>query len=183
VLDNFHKKTFWVPRRHPLQAELSAELRQWIFHAASMTKKLQSCFATFSIKLLKQRWETPWPDECGRLGLPPRRYALIREVILFADNKPRLFGRCVIPAATLTGKESCLYRLGTTPLGKVLFSDPFVRRSEFEIALLTPQQELYQKIERQFSLQYKSIWARRSTFYLSGKPLLLTEVFLPGFLQ
>ena len=67
-------------------------------------------------------------DEARALGLRLGAWAWIREVQLLGDGQPWVFARTLIPADTLRGRGRRLTRLGTRPLGEVLFTDPGVRR-------------------------------------------------------
>jgi chorismate lyase len=86
----------------------------------------------------------------------------LREIVLYGDNVPWLLGRTVIPEKTLSGPDRALVDLGTLPLGRYLFGGGNLTRD-------------YIQVGRQ-----NEFWARRSLLRLSGKPLLLTEVFLPA---
>lgn len=124
------------------------------------------------VVVLSQDWCYPRESERACLGVPRHRYVFVREVEIRSNNEPLLYARTTIPASTLTGPERRLAHLGVNSLGSVLFSYPGLERSPFEIK---PCQ----------LLQYSSsvLWERRSLFYLKGKPLLLTEVFLPRLIQ
>ena len=78
------------------------------------------------------------------------------------DDQPLAAGAHGDPGNTLTGPDQALVDLGTLPLGRYLFSSGELTRD-------------YIHIGRQDAL-----WARRSRLRLAGKPLLLTELFLPA---
>jgi len=94
-----------------------------------------------------------------------------------------VFARTIIPHATLTGEEKHLGHLQNKPLGAVLFAEPTMRRSEVEVAEIKPGQRLYHTATSRLSTNPKSIWGRRSVFYLHHKPLLVSEIFLPAIPQ
>ena len=79
-----------------------------------------------------------------------------------ADGEPWLAGRTVVPVSTLSGPELALQKLGKTPLGRYLFTSSTLTRDFIEIG------------------RDAGLWGRRSRLRLSGKPLLLTELFLPA---
>ena len=70
--------------------------------------------------------------------------------------------RTVAPESTLCGPELALQQLGQTPLGRYLFTSSTLTRDFIEIG------------------RDAALWGRRSRLRLSGKPLLLTELFLPA---
>jgi len=104
----------------------------------------------------------------------------IREVYLLCDAQPWVFARTVIPTRTLTGPRRRLTRLRGKPLGAVLFADPAMKRSQIEIARIQNGQALFDDATSQLSVTPDEIWGRRSAFFLGGKPLLVSEIFLPN---
>jgi len=119
-------------------------------------------------------------NEAIRLRMRGSSFAFIRQVQLTCNNRPWVFARTVIPPRTLSGKRRRLAKLGSKPLGAVLFADTSMRRSEMEIACLTPGQDLYQEATCSVPGMNQAIWGRRSVFYLNKHPLLVSEFFLPG---
>jgi chorismate--pyruvate lyase len=92
-----------------------------------------------------------------------------------------VFARTVIPVRTLRGRQRRLARLGTRPLGAALFADPHLKRGEVEIARLAPGDGIYEHAAVQGAAD--GVWGRRSVFTLKGKPLLVSEFFLPALLH
>lgn len=139
--------------------------REWLLDSGSLTQRLkQRSHGLFSVEVLQQSWLLPNRSEQQLLSMKTRQRALIREVFLHGNNQPWVFARSVIPATTLSGRERALLRLSNRPLGEFLFSHPAMERGPIEVSRLPGTPEL---------------WARRSVFYLSGKPLMVCEVFLP----
>jgi len=106
--------------------------------------------------------------------------ALVREVRLLCADVPLVFARTVIPAATLSGRRRRLGRLGSRPLGAVLFADHSMRRGALELACIRPGQRLFDGATRGLAEPPDRIWGRRSLFFLDHQPLLVQEIFLPG---
>ena len=119
-------------------------------------------------------------NEAVRLGVSPDRMALVRQVYLLCDHRPLVYARTVIPLSTLSGPERHLACLGNRPLGAVLFAAPNMSRDEIEVACIRPGQRIFTRATNALAVKPEAIWGRRSVFYLSGKPLLVNEVFLPG---
>lgn len=164
----------WRNRAQSFSACLSVEIADWLFDPASLTARIiKTCPGQFSVNVLSQTYSHPRLSEHQVLQMANRETALIREVHLMCDNHPIVYARTVIPVSTLTGAQKRLSRLGNKPLGAVLFSDRTMQRSEVRIAHLKPQQV---KLNSQLEVD---IWGRRSIFKLSGKPLLVSEFFLP----
>ena len=148
---------------------------------ASLTRRIQAaCPGCFRVQVLAQGWARPQHNEARALGMRDGSWGFVREVHLLCDDKPWVYARTVIPRTTLTGPCRRLTHLKSRPLGAVLFADPSMRRGPVEIARLTPCDKLYPAALRHLSEQPQMIWGRRSLFTLSGKPLLVSEIFLPS---
>jgi chorismate--pyruvate lyase len=70
-----------------------------------------------------------------------------------------------------------LRKQDTRPLGAFLFSKPNLQRSSIAVAQISDN---HAYVPARLS-QGQNLWGRRSVFYLDAKPLLVSEVFLPGF--
>ncbi len=170
----------WRPRRQWHRSRLPAPLRDWLFYAGSLTRRVQrACPGPFRVEVLSQSWERPMHNEACRLGLRHARLALVRQVYLLCDEQPWVFARTVIPRTTLRGRCRVLARLGTRPLGAVLFADPGLQRDEMEVCSIRRGQALFDLATRRSGTRCETLWGRRSVFYLRGKPLLVGEVFMP----
>ncbi len=132
---------------------------------------------------LRQGLGQPHRDERPPLRLGPRRLALIRDVLLTCADKPLVYAHSVIPLAGLNGPWRMLSRLGNRPLGQALFADPRVRRAPLEFRRLDSRYPLYRAAAVHLAEAPPSLWARRSVFSRGGRPILVTEVFLPEVLR
>jgi chorismate--pyruvate lyase len=154
---------------------------RWLLDPASLTRRIRSaCHGSFRVEVLFQGWARPQHNEVRELGMRAGSAGFVREVHLLCDGTPWVFARTVIPRTTLTGPRRCLTRLKSRPLGAVLFADPSMQRGPVEIARLSPCDKLYPAAIRHLSQRPETIWGRRSLFTLGGKPLLVSEIFLPG---
>ena len=141
---------------------LDPEQRGWLLLEDSMTKRFEHQGKTVTVTMIREGFVSA--DEiASELSLLPKenRYWL-REILLCADGEPWLAGRTVVPESTLSGPELALQRLGKTPLGRYLFASSELTRDFIEIG------------------SEADLWGRRSRLRLSGKPLILTELFLPA---
>lgn len=171
VLTQKNFDTRWVSFRRPYQQVAPAEWRSWLSDSGSLTQRLVKLSqGNFRVEVVRQGWMRPTRSEAQALGMDHRQFALVREVQLIGNDQPWVFARSIIPAATLTGRQRQLKLLGNRSLGSLLFTDPSMQRGPLQIS------KLQLKDKRQ-------VWARRSVFKLSGKPLLVAEVFLPELLQ
>ena len=141
---------------------LDAHLRDWLLLEDSMTKRFEQQGKKVSVIMVNEGFvgrETLAGEE-SLLPSEPRYW--LREIILCANGEPWLAGRTIVPESTLSGPELALQQLGQTPLGRYLFTSSTLTRDFIEIG------------------RHAELWGRRSRLRLSGKPLLLTELFLPA---
>lgn len=165
-------------RRHQARAPLAIPppWRSWLLAQGSLTKRLVTASGgDFRVQMLAQALRRPLPEERAALGLPQRRVALVREVLLLGRGEPWVYARSVIPLTVLRGRYGFLRRLGTKPLGALLFRDAGIRRGAIEVTQRMPPRFLPKTPAESLA------WVRRSVFYLDQQPLLVAEMFLPGF--
>lgn len=183
-IKNNHRESVWHFEEQVFNYMLPDNMACWLFDPASLTARLVvASDGNFRVRVMNQSWGTPLWNESKRLGMRERQVALIREVFLYCNDEPWVFARTVIPRTTLTGKENYLANLGSKPLGAVLFADPNMRRDQFEVTCLQDGDLLYAHASQLANSKPTEIWGRRSAFYLSDKPLLVNEIFLPAIAQ
>lgn len=142
------------------------EIRRWLSFPGSMTKKMRAISREgVHVNILKHGWGKLTPSEQDSLQ-SKQTTVVVREIEMLSGNEVWMVARTAMPPDSLLGKWRRLQRLGTKPLGDLLFKDPQLKRSPFEFQLLRQKNGL-------------DIWARRSIFYLTTGPILLTEVFTP----
>jgi chorismate--pyruvate lyase len=152
----------------------------WLLDPSSLTKRLkQTCCGQFHVVPVSQKRQRPQLNEAQALGVRAHEICFIREVHLLCDKRPWVFARTVIPVRTLTGPQRRLSQLGNKPLGAVLFADPSMERGPIEIARISAGQPLFTSATAPLEEKPIEIWGRRSAFFLDGKPLLVSEIFLP----
>ena len=172
----FHElQQYWYQRSQLFNERAPDEINSWLFDHSSLTARLVRSCQRFNVKLISQRVERPSLDERKALMLGNAESALIRQVYLYCDAVPVVYARTVIPLSTLTGPQRCYANLGNRPLGAMLFADRSMRRDQVMVTCLHPEQALYTKIAETGD----DIWGRRSVFRVGGKPLLVSEFYLP----
>ena len=171
ALTSMNFDTRWTALRRLSRIHAPLCWQRWLTDRASLTQHLiQASEGHFRVEVVRQGWARPTRSEASALGISFRQLALVREVRLMGREQTWVYARSVIPASTLTGKERQLNHVGSRSLGSVLFRDSTMKRGPLEVSRLSLPDD-------------QSMWARRSKFYLSGKPLLVCEVFLPALEQ
>ena len=145
-----------------LPPELDAPLRDWLLLEDSMTKRFEQQGKKVTVTMINEGFVGRDALAGEESLLPEEARYWLREIILCADGEPWLAGRTLVPESTLCGPELALQQLGQTPLGRYLFTSSTLTRDFIEIG------------------RSAQLWGRRSRLRLSGKPLLLTELFLPA---
>ena len=164
--------------QHP--ATLPAAMYGWLDDPGSFMQRLRNHGAINPcVQIIQEWWQLPEVDECNALKLDFQTISLVREVLIASEELKWMYARTVFPPQTLTGEQKELAQLQNRSLGSVLFNDPTLQRSPFEFASLQPGMKWYDKVAASILRQPKELWARRSLFCVSDKPLLLTEIFLP----
>ena len=168
----------WRPGSHYTSASLPPGCRAWLLDDGSLTGRLIDLGrGALGVERLYQGWQVPLASERRLLALAPRHVALVREVVLRLGGDAVVFARSVFPIASLTGSLAHLRRLQNRSLGAILFQHPGMRRSPFELALIGGDSDYLPAALR----QEEAAWGRRSRFEISGRGLLVSEVFLRAF--
>ena len=155
----------------------------WLIETGSLTARLQQRYAQFAVQAVRLGDAKPLQEEADLLRAPSHQVALIREVLLKGNGQSVVFAHSVLPKSSLRGEWHRLGRLGSKPLGAILFSNPKVTRTPLSYKKLSANHALYQHAI-QHSLQKPSyLWARRSIFSLNCAKIMVTEVFLPALIN
>jgi chorismate--pyruvate lyase len=158
---------------------LPEHLQSWLLDPDSLTARLKKHCHQFKVELLGQKIENCQAHEAVTT-IPVGEKVLVREVLLYCDDKPQVFARSLLPMSSLTGTEQALANLGTQSLGQVLFNNPSLTRKIIEVATFDVHSSVG-KLARDLQLNFThDLWGRRSIFVLENKPLMVAEVFLPG---
>ena len=112
------------------------------------------------------------------MSLSHAHSALVRQVLLCCGDKPLIYARTVIPAATARGAQRRYANMGNRPLGAMLFADRTMQREAVQVAKL-----LKSHVANQYVNCDEDVWGRRSVFRVSGKPILVSEYFLPELIK
>jgi chorismate--pyruvate lyase len=170
----------WFQRRQLFSKHVPVDIQTWLFDPASLTARLkQKCVADFRVEVLSQTIQKPRLDEFKVLGMGTGSYALVRQVRLCCGHACWVYARTVIPFSTLKGKQRIYANLGTRPLGAMLFADRTMQRDEVRVTALYGSQ-----LPEGLGLAEDDlVWGRRSVFRVAGKPLLVSEYFLPALLD
>jgi chorismate--pyruvate lyase len=172
-------KQRWYRRHQLFNRVIDPSLSAWLFDVSSLTARIvELCGNDFSVRVLSQSWQKIEAEEAAAMSLRHVHAALVREVLLCCNDIPLVYARTVIPSTTLQGAQRLYANMGNRPLGAMLFADRTMRREAVQVAMLTAGDEV-----KQFAGPELPVWGRRSVFRVAGKPLLVSEYFLPEILK
>jgi|UniRef100_UPI0040475241 chorismate lyase len=162
------------------------EWQSWLSDSGSLTQKIEGVIGQkLEVQVLRDCPQSLNSDESRYFHFRIRR-CRVREVLLCANGIPLVMAHSVIPTLSSSGSNHSILRLGTKPLGAVLFSN--IRKQSKakprrEIIRLNKRSELWKKSQRHYSEISSPLWARRTLYQLKGHPILVNEIFLPKLLQ
>jgi chorismate--pyruvate lyase len=154
--------------------------RPWLAWRGSLTWRIREREPDFRVRIVRQGPRRPNDDEYRQLGQPKHRHAFVREVLLLAKGEPVVLAHSIAAWRELSGVWRGLRGLGTRPLAEALFTDPLVRRGPLEYVRLDARHPLWRQAAALSGRPLPVLRARRSRFVKRGRPLLVTEVFLPA---
>ena len=186
-----------MPRRNRLRSawnrvdsgEIHRAPRQWqpwLSDTGSLTQKIEKAIGQkLVVKVLRDRPQSLHQDEYpyfrNRI-----KHCRVREVLLCANETPLVIARSIIPTLSSSGSNHSILRLGTRPLGAVLFSKTRMHskaRPQRDIARLDRSSLLWRGFHKTGITLPSSLWARRTLYQLKGHPILVNEIFLPALLE
>lgn len=155
------------------------QLKDWLLATGSLTQRLKTHCTHFEVKVLGEHLLTPLEDEFPSHNEP----VWIREVLLCLDGTPWVFARTLIPQNILHTQSNHFTRLGTRPLGELLFSSPNITPGSIEVAKFETCGRLAALATSLNQQVNSSLWGRRRYFNLHGSQLIVSEIFLPAAVE
>jgi chorismate--pyruvate lyase len=136
---SYQREPRWVDWDLYPRWRVPAAVRDWLWERGSLTRRvIASCNGAFRVRLLRQSPDRPYESERHLLGMRWGEQAVVREVQLLCGGQPWVFARTLLPLGSLGGAMRRLTRLGTRPLGEVLFTASDVERLGVQVAQLRP---------------------------------------------
>jgi len=164
----------WLPA---LPCARRSGLQSWLTDAGSLTQRLRAGSSRFELRLLRQGIGRALRDEYPLLGLPHGRKVWRRDVLLVADDVPRVLGHSVCALPVLRGPWRLLRHLGSKPVGDAVFTRAQTQRTALRVKRLRPGLPLRRFADALRPSGGPPPWARRSAFVFAGQPLWVSEVF------
>ena len=152
----------WVSHE-AMNIQLKNEIiKSWLLEEGPITKRIESN-EKFELKLLR--------DDLGNVNKLDRSFLghlngdmKIREVILYGNQNPRVYAQSIIPVETINKGLSKLGKLGTKPLGDILFEKNIFKKENTVFAKFKDKKNIF--------------WGRKTKYNVKNKPFSVMEVFL-----
>jgi chorismate--pyruvate lyase len=152
----------------------------------SLTQKIERAIGQkLQVQVLRDCPQTLNSDESRYFHFKIRR-CRVREVLLCANNIPLVMAHSVIPTLSSSGSNHSVLRLGSKPLGAVLFAKTRMHsraKPPRDVARLDKGSALWKKCSKHDVELSSPLWARRTLYRLKGHPILVNEIFLPALLH
>lgn len=162
----------WTP---PEQLELTPTQADWLLYEGSLTERLKQIGQQFSVKLLGQQLLAPNTEEKQRLK--GKDQAVIREVLLYCNEKPWVFARSLFSPSAENADTLNLQQLGNQSLGESLFARSDLYCGDIEVAKVALEHPVARLNQQWFGINQRLL-SRRRIFSTGGEQLLVSEVFL-----
>ena len=146
-----------------MNAQLKSKIiKSWLLEEGPITKRIKSN-EKFELELLQ--------DDLGNVNKLDRSFLghlngdmKIREVILYGNQNPRVYAQSIIPVETINKGLSKLGKLGTKPLGDILFEKNIFKKENTVFAKFKDKKNIF--------------WGRKTKYNVKNKPFSVMEVFL-----
>ncbi|HZI25556.1 MAG TPA: chorismate lyase [Chryseolinea sp.] len=188
IPEDNHDFGYWQPISSINLNQVPEPVRLWVSEPYVLSKSLRKVCENFAVEVTDQCVKSLYADEVAALKCYDTLQGFVRETYLGNIGNPVVYARVTMPHSTYQFKKSELDNLGNRPIGEtLLYRDPTLTRSEFEVKRITCNDELlfdllvhdnFFKAEIEKIARVNELWARRSFFTISGNPILITEVFL-----
>lgn len=155
----------WRPIKSTINGSIDPNWLHWIRSQDSLTNML-NVFSnnTMRVNVISESWSKPSIYEAKKLGISTSKWAFIREVELLCNDQIMVFARSVIPRDVYNNNKFTLGRLGTQPLGHLLFRHALQRNRLRDVCLPQPEDS-------------KNNFYGRSTYYAYNDGEILVQEF------
>jgi chorismate lyase len=173
----------WFPTTATQLRRVPFDAQVWLGWPDSLTERLADQLGDrVQVCVLSERQGRLLSDEREHLDIVACT-ARVREVRLELRGEPYVVARTVFPDATARVMNHALRRLGTRSLGSLLFGALRAPVQAREFARLDPTSSLWRLLGEHLPEDAERLWARRALHLLQGRPLVVTEIFLPRLLS
>lgn len=181
-MNNLESSTRWTTRPAP---SWSNPQKQWLMRPGALTRALRE-LGVLELHVLAEYPEGASVNESQRLNVCPGTPVWVREIVMSLEGIQCVAARSLTTLRASHGTWQGIRRLRSRPLADILYNNVAITRSNFEVARIHRQSELYRTVllasaGLTMHPATSNLLARRSVFWRQGSPLLVAECFLPDF--
>lgn len=190
-MQNIQSRLGWIRRPPPSLSKLQ---KQWMMRPGALTAGIRQ-LGSVRLNVIKEYAGAVCLEDSYSLHLPRRAQVWTREIYMSIDDIPCVVARSVAPLRASHGVWQGVRRLKSRPLADILYQNKSITRTNFDVQRLSKSRQLTKiacLVER--NVRTKEVTAtaahqhtigmlcgRRSVFWRSKTPLLVSECFLPTF--
>jgi len=185
-MQNIQSRLGWIRRPPP---SLSMLQKHWMMRPGALTAGLRQ-LGNVRLNVIREYAGAVCLEDSYSLHLPRCAQVWTREIYMSIDDIPCVVARSVTPLRASHGVWQGVRRLKSRPLADILYQRKSITRTNFDVQRLLKSRQLTKLaflVER--NLRAKDVpmtathqlCARRSVFWRSKTPLLVSECFLPIF--
>jgi len=158
---------------------------QWLLRPGSLTAGLREQGAV-TLRVSREATAELSEQESAFLGGEAGAPIWLREVVMAVDGVDSVYARsfALLVDAAEQAAWGAVCGLRTDPLATILYHDPRITRSPFQVARLRLEDPVYKELSRAFPSAVPlpgEVLARYSVFTRDTRPFLVMECFLPDF--
>ncbi|PAR65565.1 chorismate lyase [Vibrio cholerae] len=154
-----------VTWQQPDDIEFPAPLaQQWLLEQGSLSRRMATQCEHLTVDLLSNQIMPADTLSYDETQLLASEEYLLRQVIIYGDQQPWVFGHTLIPRSSMHNQPFDFTQQGKIPLGLTVFSADNVKRDALQVGWV--------------ETELGRLLARRSRLWMNNKPMLVAELFL-----
>ncbi|MGL4829893.1 MAG: chorismate lyase, partial [Vibrio sp.] len=123
-----------VTWQHPDDIEFPDPLAQkWLLEQGSLSRLMATQCEQLTVDLLSNQMMPAHSLSPDEMKLLPSEEYLLRQVVLYGDLRPWVFGHTLIPRSSMLQQQYDLTQQGQIPLGLTVFSADNVKRDALQV--------------------------------------------------
>lgn len=166
----------------PEHQTIPSDLHSWLTETGSLTQRLIRRFGDCEVVVIGQGRAPLSEDE--QIVFAGHAEVEVREVLLVAGGRARVFARSCYVADSHRPLTEQLRQLGRQPLGELLFQADGAKRTTLSVAQMRLSAGLAALASVDPHYGETPLWARCACYQMAdAQPLLVKELFLPACLE
>jgi chorismate--pyruvate lyase len=146
-----------------IESKVNTSILSWLLESGPITNRIKLS-QEFELELLNDEIDEISKEEELFLNSVSKTFR-VRRVILLGNKTPVVYAKSVIPTSTIENGLSSLGKIGTAPLGDILFTPGVFTKLDMVCAsFLSKEKNVY--------------WGRKIKYSVNSEPISVMEIFL-----